>query len=288
MAGYRGDGYGMYGDHGDEDFYDDMRRGRDGDRFRGREDDDRRRERGHYQEGDRRDFMLGRGHEDHSRDRFDREDDRRGGWLDRGEERARSWMSDDDRGRRPSRFNMDRGIGDEHRGEGFLERAGHQVREWMNNDEGDDRGRRGSSAPMGLNDRSRMGGSLGMGSRPEREGGQRGAHDHYLSWRERQLAELDRDYDEYCRENEQKFSSEFEQWRQNRRSQPAGASFGSSGTMGEQASSTSSSAMSQTSHLPGGTAAGGEPSSTAGLEASEELVSSSQGEDAAKAGRPKR
>ena len=288
MAGYRGDGYGMYGDHGDDDFYQDMRRGRDDDRFRSRDDDERRREHGRYEEDGRRGFMLGRGDEDHSRDRFNREDDRRGGWPGRGEEQARSWMSDDDRGRQASRFNMDRGARDEHRGEGFLERAGHQVREWMDDDGRDDRSGRGSPAPMGLSDRSRVGGGLGMGSRPERGGGQRGAHDHYLSWRERQLAELDRDYDEYCRENEQKFSSEFEQWRQNRRSQPAGAGVGSSGAMAEQGPPSSSSAISPTSQQGGGTAAMGESSSTIGLGASEELTSPSQGEAAAKTGRSKR
>ena len=41
-----------------------------------------------------------------------------------------------------------------------------------------------------------------------------------------QMAELDRDYDEYCRENERKFSSEFESWRQTRR-QPSALSTGS-------------------------------------------------------------
>lgn len=45
--------------------------------------------------------------------------------------------------------------------------------------------------------------------------------DAYLSWRERQIAELDRDYEEYCRECGQDFHSSFESWRRNRR---AGAS----------------------------------------------------------------
>jgi hypothetical protein len=41
-------------------------------------------------------------------------------------------------------------------------------------------------------------------------------HDHYLSWRERQIAELDRDYEDFCREREQQFHQDFGSWRQSR------------------------------------------------------------------------
>ena len=40
--------------------------------------------------------------------------------------------------------------------------------------------------------------------------------DHYRSWRERHMSELDRDYEEYCRECEQQFHRDFDNWRQNR------------------------------------------------------------------------
>ncbi|HEX6409980.1 MAG TPA: hypothetical protein VFZ88_05245 [Sphingomicrobium sp.] len=40
--------------------------------------------------------------------------------------------------------------------------------------------------------------------------------DHYRSWRDRQMSELDRDYDDYCREREQQFHSDFDSWRRNR------------------------------------------------------------------------
>jgi hypothetical protein len=43
--------------------------------------------------------------------------------------------------------------------------------------------------------------------------------DHYLSWRERQIAALDRDYADYCREREHQFHQDFDTWR-NRRSSP--------------------------------------------------------------------
>lgn len=48
--------------------------------------------------------------------------------------------------------------------------------------------------------------------------------DHYRSWRDRQMAQLDRDYDDYCREREQQFHSDFDSWR---RSRPAQSQFGS-------------------------------------------------------------
>ncbi|MFP5329206.1 MAG: DUF2171 domain-containing protein [Alphaproteobacteria bacterium] len=42
-------------------------------------------------------------------------------------------------------------------------------------------------------------------------------HDrHYESWRRRQLDELDRDYDEFRRENQHRFENEFGTWRENR------------------------------------------------------------------------
>ncbi|HET7604700.1 MAG TPA: hypothetical protein VFK28_01350 [Sphingomicrobium sp.] len=40
--------------------------------------------------------------------------------------------------------------------------------------------------------------------------------DHYRSWRDRHMSELDRDYEEYCRECEQQFHRDFDSWRQNR------------------------------------------------------------------------
>jgi hypothetical protein len=40
--------------------------------------------------------------------------------------------------------------------------------------------------------------------------------DHYRSWRDRQMASLDRDYEDYCREREQQFHADFDSWRRNR------------------------------------------------------------------------
>src|SRR6266496_3101209 len=39
---------------------------------------------------------------------------------------------------------------------------------------------------------------------------------HYLSWRDRHMRELDRDYDEYRRERQQQFHADFSAWRRQR------------------------------------------------------------------------
>jgi hypothetical protein len=44
-------------------------------------------------------------------------------------------------------------------------------------------------------------------------------HDHYRNWRDREMAKLDKDYDDYCREREQQFNQDFDSWRRNRSSQ---------------------------------------------------------------------
>jgi hypothetical protein len=44
---------------------------------------------------------------------------------------------------------------------------------------------------------------------------------HYDEWRERRMAEFDRDYDEYRRENQSRFDREFGEWRQRRGAQRA-------------------------------------------------------------------
>ena len=66
-----------------------------------------------------------------------------------------------------------------------------------------------------------MAGSLGgFGNQTSFGSGQ---DDHYRSWRDRQMAELDRDYDDYCREREQQFHSDFNTWRSGRTSRSPSA-----------------------------------------------------------------
>ena len=47
-------------------------------------------------------------------------------------------------------------------------------------------------------------------------GRQHHADPHYAEWRNRQIDELDRDYDEYRRENQARFDQEFGAWRERR------------------------------------------------------------------------
>jgi hypothetical protein len=44
--------------------------------------------------------------------------------------------------------------------------------------------------------------------------------EHYRSWRQKQIDALDRDYADYCREREQQFHQDFDQWRSQRQSNP--------------------------------------------------------------------
>lgn len=48
--------------------------------------------------------------------------------------------------------------------------------------------------------------------------------DHYRSWRDRQMNALDQDYADYCREREQQFHRDFDDWRRNRQSNTGGTS----------------------------------------------------------------
>lgn len=58
-------------------------------------------------------------------------------------------------------------------------------------------------------------------------------HDHYRNWRDRDMAKLDKDYDDYCREREQQFNQDFDSWRRNRSSQSqSNADLGTSSNAG--------------------------------------------------------
>lgn len=47
-----------------------------------------------------------------------------------------------------------------------------------------------------------------------------GQDEYYLSWRDRQMEALDRDYAEYRRERERQFHEEFDAWRRRRQGNP--------------------------------------------------------------------
>lgn len=44
--------------------------------------------------------------------------------------------------------------------------------------------------------------------------------DHYRSWRDRHMSELDRDYEDYCRERERQFHHDFDNWRRQKYGNP--------------------------------------------------------------------
>jgi hypothetical protein len=69
---------------------------------------------------------------------------------------------------------------------------------------------RGGFSPMG-NDSNRSSGRNRFGSQPH--------DDHYGEWRQQQIDALDRDYDDYRRENRDRFHSEFSSWRGQRQQQ---------------------------------------------------------------------
>ena len=82
--------------------------------------------------------------------------------------------------------------GYDYQNRGFFDRAGDEVRSWFGDDEAE---RRRELDARNANDR------------------------HYADWRSSQIDALDRDYDEYRRENQQKFSNEFGTWRTERQGQ---------------------------------------------------------------------
>ena len=88
--------------------------------------------------------------------------------------------------------------------------------------------------------------------------------DHYRSWRDRQLAELDRDYDEYCREREHRFNQDFDSWRRNRQGQgsslPSSASGSDTGVAANAGVGTTTSSVTGTSGS--GSAIGGQSTSS--------------------------
>ncbi|WP_210356844.1 DUF2171 domain-containing protein [Sphingomonas beigongshangi] len=93
-------------------------------------------------------------------------------------------------GRQPQGYDYDE--------RGFFARAGDEVRSWFGDEDAERRRE--------------------MDSRyDERHANDR--EDDYGNWRRGQIASLDRDYDEYRRENRTKFENEFSSWRTNRQGQ---------------------------------------------------------------------
>lgn len=122
---------------------------------------------------------------------------------------------------------------------GFFERAGDEIASWFGGDDDDRRRFEGEGGPDRWRERgssrSTFGGMAqgGSGMRQDRHwdsprssremprgqmSGSGSFDPHYHSWREQQIAELDRDYDEYRREHQSRFENEFGSWREKRQS----------------------------------------------------------------------
>lgn len=167
-------------------------------------------------------YEGGRGAQDMGgRNRDQDEDDR--GFFDRAGDEVRSWFGDDDASRRrekDGRYEDD----DQPRGESSY-RGQPQS--------GPDRSRESYG-------QSRYGQSYGGGSRTQSSGrqqsgrepaqgqGQYGSSRYtqggddvhgYSNWRQRQIEQLDKDYDEYRREHQSQFDSQFHTWREKRTTQ---------------------------------------------------------------------
>ena len=106
---------------------------------------------------------------------------------DRGDDRDRNW-----RERREHWRDRDRD-----RGAMF----GGRERDWSGDERWSDRDRR-------------------SGYSQERRNLSADPDDHYRSWRDRHMSELDRDYADYCREREIQFHRDFDVWRQQKYSNP--------------------------------------------------------------------
>ncbi len=171
--------------------------------FGGDRDDDRSRYMGRDRDDDR--FRLfGRDRDDDRyRDHWrDRDEDR--GFFERAGDEIRSWFSDDDDRSR-----------DDWRGQ-----SRNQSRDYPQTYRGEDQARSSGYESRGARYGATSG--YGAGSAQNQYGGGRGGYpqdDHYNEWRNEQLSSLDRDYDEYRRENRDKFHSEFSNWRGQRQQQ---------------------------------------------------------------------
>ena len=146
------------------------------------------------------------GNRDH-RDQDDRWS--RGSYYGVSQSQSRGNWGDDNRGGyRGQRSGQNRDYGRQPQGydyedRGFLSRAGDEVRSWF----GDDEAERRREADARYDERY-----YASQSSDDRDS-------DYRSWRSGQIAALDRDYDEYRRENRDKFHSEFGSWRTKRQSQ---------------------------------------------------------------------
>lgn len=99
---------------------------------------------------------------------------------------------------------------------GFFDRAGDEVRSWFGDEEAERRRERDAIE----DERNYRRGGMGYGDYRPRPQSRQAHHDpSYANWRQRQIDSIDRDYDEYRRENQSRFDNEFHGWRNQRQTQ---------------------------------------------------------------------
>ena len=178
-----------------------------------------------------------RGSSDYERGRRDER-----GFFERAGDEIASWFGDDDAERRRREDDrMNRGSGWSRDRDFDRDRSGSRPMNWTSSDRdyrsgmsgyaGYDRGlsSRGGFGSDRETDRSYrpLAGDYGRSDSPwgrddyrrtSFAGSNRDNDRHYHSWRQRQLDDLDRDYDQYCRERQDRFESDFGTWREGRMS----------------------------------------------------------------------
>lgn len=157
---------------------------------------------------------LGDGYGAHGDIGDNRDEDRDHRWRDRNENASRGdWR---DRERNESGWRGDWSDRDRDRNRSMF--GGGNDR-WSDQGRSSDRDWWEGSGSRGWSDEGRRR-EGGFGSHDDNRHGRRGfsAHpdDHYRSWRDRHMSDIDRDYEDYCREREQAFHQDFDAWRRQR------------------------------------------------------------------------
>lgn len=167
-------------------------------------------------------YEGGRGAQDFRGQRDHDDDDR--GFFDRAGDEVRSWFGDDDASRRREQDGRYDDDDDRPRSQGYRgQPQGERSREsygqshYTQSYGGGARG--GQSQSYGQQGgRESAYGQGQYGSSRYTQGGQDDVHG-YGNWRQRQIEQLDRDYDEYRREHQSQFDQQFHSWREKRTGQ---------------------------------------------------------------------
>ena len=150
----------------------------------------------------------------------DYDDDR--GFFDRAGDEVRSWFGDEEAERRRRWDERLQERDDERR---YSQRryedggryAGERTGYGVPIPSGSGRFGGGSYSDYGVGRGAGATSTYGLGAGPEHDGW--GQDPNYGAWRRRQIEALDRDYDEYRRENESRFHNDFGSWRTTRQTQ---------------------------------------------------------------------